>query len=351
VSGVDAGAAKRRLRFGILGAGSIAGEVADALAQSRACRAEAVASRDPARAHAFAGAHGVARALDGYEQLLADRDVDVVYVATPHTEHLPWASAALRAGKAVLCEKPLTVNARQARELIALAEEQGLFLLEAFAYRFHPQTHTLLELVRDGAIGQVRALDVTFSYQLPPGWEGRNVARALAGGGILDVGCYCTSLSHAVVAAATGAASPEPVQVAGLAVLHERERTDLYANAVMRFAGEILASLACGVALAQDDHIRVYGSEGSLYVPYPCWLPWRRDANSTIELQRLDGARRTIEIPSPGNIFAVQADGVAAMLAEGADSWRASWQDSLANMRTLDRWRAAAGVSYPADDG
>ena len=339
------------LRFGILGTGSIAAEVASALAQARSCVAEAVASRDPAWARLFADAHDVARALDGYDALLADPDVDVVYVATPHPEHLPWAGAALRAGKHVLCEKPLTMNAAQAESLVALAEERGLLLLEAFAYRFHPQTRTLLELVREGAIGRVGAIDVTFSYSLPAGFEGRHVARALGGGGILDVGCYCTSLSLDVAAAATGAASPEPEALSGMAVLHPREGTDLYAAALMRFEGDILASMSCGVALEQDDHIRVYGSEGNLYVPYPCWLPWRREADSTIELQQGDGAQSTIEIRSPGNIFALQADGVAAMLAEGLDAWRAAWKDSLANMRTLDRWRAAAGVSYPVEGG
>jgi len=343
------GPAERPLRFGILGTGSIAGELADALAQARLCSAEAVASREAARASVFAAAHGVRRALGSYEQLLADPEVDLVYVATPHPQHLPWAGAALRAGKHVLCEKPLAMNAAQAALLVAAAEQGDRMLVEAFAYRFHPQTRTLLELVRDGAIGRVGMIDVVFSYRLPDGYEGRHVSRALGGGGILDVGCYCTSLCQAVVAAATGQLAPEPEEVAGVAVLHERERTDLYAAAVMRFAAGILASLSCGVALAQDDHIRVYGSEGSLYVPAPSWLPGRREADSTIELQRADGARQSIAIRAPGNVFALQADGVAELLADGPEAWRATRTCSLANMRTLDRWRAAAGVSYAED--
>ncbi len=337
----------RPLRFGILGTGSIAAEVADALSQSQACRAEAVASRTPERARAFAAAHSVPRSLGGYEQLLADADVDVVYVATPHPEHLPWAAAALRAGKHVLCEKPLAMNAAQAESLVALAEQHGLLLLEAFAYRFHPQTRTLLELVREGAVGTVGAVEVVFSYRLPEGHEGRHVQRALGGGGILDVGCYCTAMAQDVVAAATGTKAPEPEEVAGMGVLHERERTDLYAAALMRYPGDIIASLACGVALARQDAIRVFGSEGSLHVAQPSWLPWRREADSAIELERAEGSRRSIAIPSPGNLFALQADGVAELLDAGIGEWRASWRGALANMRALDRWRAAAGVSYP----
>jgi predicted dehydrogenase len=339
----------RRLRFGILGTGSIAGEVADALAQARLCTAEAVASRSPGRADVFAAAHGVRRSLDGYEQLLSDADIDLIYVATPHPSHLPWARAALRAGKHVLCEKPLTMNAAQAESLISLADERGLLLHEAFAYRFHPQTHSLLELVREGAVGKVGAVRVVFSYQLPAGYRGRLLERALGGGGILDVGCYCTAMAQDLVAAATGTAAAEPDEVAGVAVLHERERTDLYADALMRFRGDIVASLACGVALAREDDIHVYGSEGSLRVPQPCWLPWRREAESVIELERLDGTRRSVQIQAPRNIFALQADGISALLDEGIDAWRAAWRASLANMRTLDRWRSATGVSYAED--
>jgi predicted dehydrogenase len=335
------------LRFGIIGTGSIASEFAEALQEAELCVAESVASREESRAIEFAEAHGLPRAAAAQDELLADPDVDVVYVATPHSEHLAGARAALEAGKHVLCEKPLTVDAREAAELVALAERRRLLLLEAFAYRFHPQTTTLLALLGSGAIGRVGAIDVTFSYRTTAGETSRVVSAALAGGGILDVGCYCTSAAQAIVAAALGEGAPEPEEVEGLAVLDERERTDLVAMAVMRFPEDILAELSCGVALAQDDHIRVYGSAGSIHIAEPCWLPGRRRSGSTIELKGAED--RSIEIAPTRHLFALEADGVATMLADGIDAWRGAWADTLANMRTLDRWRRAAGVRYPGE--
>lgn len=344
-----------KLRYGILGTGSIAAEFADALATSERCGAYAVASRDPRRASVFAAAHGVSCSMGSYEELVADPAVDVVYVALPHAHHARWAAAALAGGRHVLCEKPLTLSEREARPVIELARASGLLLMDAFAYRFHPQTAALLELVGSGAIGSVGAIDVTFSYRVPPedpAEAGRALTREMGGGGILDVGCYCTSAAQQLVAAATGLASPEPVDVRGLGVLHPSEGTDLYASAVMRFPGDILAQLASGVTLAQDDHIRVYGADGEIHIAQPCWLPGRREAPSSVAVSRSDGSARILEIPGGRHIFAIEADAVAAMLdGDPVAACEPYWSDTLANMRTLDRWRAAVGVRYSGESG
>jgi predicted dehydrogenase len=341
--------ASGRLRFGVLGTGAIAAEVTDALKLTRSCAAEAVASRDGARAAAFAQRHGVARWHEDYDALLADPDVDIVYVATPHPQHAHWAIRAMQAGKHVLCEKPLTLDAVSAEEVVTHARRSGVLLVEAFAFHFHPQTARLLELVRSGAIGALSAIDVTFSYRSPDALlSGRLLRNALGGGGILDVGCYCTSMSRRVVIAAGGPDAVEPADVVGLAVLDPVEQTDRVAMAVMRFEPGILAQLSCGVTIAQDDHVRVYGTEGELYVDRPCWLGGRRDAPSTIVLRRVDGTVEEIAIAGGHNIFALEADGVADMLTRGIESCHGTWDETLANMRTLDRWRAAVGVRYDA---
>jgi predicted dehydrogenase len=340
-----------RLRFGVLGTGSIAAEVTDALHLTRSCTAEAVASRDPARAAAFASAHGVKRPHDGYAALIEDPGVDVVYIATPHTEHAEWAIRAAQADKHVLCEKPMTLNARTTAEVVDAARRNGTFLLEAFAYHFHPQTEALLTLIRDGAIGAVGAVDVTFSYRLPdPSQPSRALRADLGGGGILDVGCYCTSMSRRVIMAATGEHAVEPDEVVALAALDPAQGTDHLAMAVMRFGAGVLAQLSCGMTLSQDDHVRVYGSEGQIHIDQPCWLDGRRDAASRIEIRLEGGEARSIDVEGGRNIFALEADGVADMLRAGVDSCHGSWEESLANMRTLDRWRAAVGVRYPAED-
>jgi predicted dehydrogenase len=337
------------LRWGVLGTGSIAAEVTEALALTEHGRAYAVASRDAARAADFAREHRVERSAGSYEELLADPDVELVYVATPHTLHARWATAAIEAGKHVLCEKPLTVNEAQAAPLFELARARGCFLMEAFAYWFHPQTAVLAELIGSGAIGRVRGIDITFSYASDAGDGGRATSRALGGGGILDVGCYCTSMAQRIVAAATGLRSPEPEEVTALAVLDPAERTDLYALAAMRFPADILAQLACGVMLTQDDHIRVYGTDGQLHIGQPAWLPGYRDAASAIEITPSGSRMHAIEIEGARSIFALQADGVAEMLRRDVTSCRPTWSDTLANMRTLDRWRRAVGVRYDGE--
>jgi predicted dehydrogenase len=333
-----------RLRFGVLGTGSIAAEFVDALASSRSCQAAAVASRDAGRGQAFARRHGIGANYGDYPALLGDPRVDIVYVATPHPQHAEWAIAAAEHGKHVLCEKPLTMDRAEAEAVLAAADNNGVFLMEAFAYRFHPQTHRLLELIREGAIGQVRAIDVTFAFGSEDAVGGRLLARELGGGGILDVGCYCVSMSRQIVAAASGAATVEPVDVVGMASLDPVEGIDRYAMAILRFGGDVLAQLSCGVTLTQDDHVRVYGTHGHLHVPWPCWLGGRRDAASQIILTRPGAKPEAIEIPGGESIFALEADGVADLLRDGVDTCRPSWNDTLANMRTLDRWRAAVGA-------
>lgn len=339
-------AGERRLRWGVLGTGSIADEMVAAMRGARRCVAQAVASRDRAKSEAFAAHHGVATAHTGYEALLADPEVDVVYIALPHQEHARWAIAAVQAGKHVLCEKPLTVGAPAAERVVAVARQAGVMLVEAFAYRFHPQTRVLLDLIRDQAIGEVRTIRVSFGYEMPDAATTRIILNALAGGGILDVGCYCTAISRDIVAAATGIAAPEPDEVAAVACLHPVERTDELSAAVMRFGG-VVATLACGVTLSQDNELVVAGTQGTIRVEHPCWLDGRRDASSIVEVRPLDGEKQEIAIPGGQHVFALEADGVAALLDAGPAGWEEACADTLANMRTLDRWRAAVGVHYP----
>ncbi len=334
------------LGFGLLGTGAIAAEFADALGSSERCRAAAVASRELGRAEAFGERHGVPSRYGSYDELLRDPDVGVVYVAIPHRSHAEWAVKAVQAGKPVLCEKPLTVNAAEAETVIAAAREHDAFLVEAFMYRFHPQTERLLELVRERAIGEVRAIDITFSSGSDEADVLRPLKHSAAAGGILDIGCYCVSAARQIAAAATGAAGAEPTDVVGLASLDPAERVDRYAMGILRFRGDVIAQVSCGKRLVQDDHIRVYGTRGHLHVPEPCWLPARRESASEIVVSDADGRERRVAVPGGRSIFALEADGVAELLERGPAASRPSWEDSLANMRTLDRWRHAVGVVY-----
>ncbi|SEF37339.1 Predicted dehydrogenase [Amycolatopsis pretoriensis] len=334
------------LRWGLLAAGTIAAHFAAGVDESKHGTLTAVAARDSARAREFATRFEIPRAYGSYEELLADPDVDAVYVSTPHALHKQWAIAAAEAGKHVLCEKPLTLTAADAEEVIAAAREHDVFLMEAFMYRLHPQTRRLVELIASGAIGEVRAVDTTFSFDSNPEETARLSDPALGGGGILDVGCYCTSLARLVAQAATGQDVVEPTEVSGMAKLSPHG-VDEYATGLLRLPGDILATISCGIRLTREDGIRVYGSTGQLYVPRPAWIhPLRKPGVSQIILTPADGEPEVIEVEATQGVFAREADHVATHI-DDRQAPELTWAETLANLRTLDRWREAVGYGKP----
>lgn len=335
------------LAWGLLAAGAIAGKVSKAIELSSTGHVLAVGSRSQQTADEFAHAYGVPRAYGTYEALLADEDVDVVYVSTPHPMHAEWAIKAAEAGKHILCEKPLTTNYAEAAQVIDAARRNDVFLMEAFAYRVHPYTHRLVELVRSGAIGRLGLIQITFSFDEALSTLRRLTEHALGGGGILDIGCYGTSMSRLLAGAALGLPFAEPVEVNGSGHIDPSDRVDHYAAATLKFEGGIVAQLACGVRLAQENAVRVYGRDGSITVSQPLWVPPYPEAGSrTLTLRRRDDPAPTeIAVEASGGLFASQIDEVAARVRE-RQSPAISWDDTLGNMRTLDRWRESIGLRY-----
>ncbi|MBE8516361.1 Gfo/Idh/MocA family oxidoreductase [Amycolatopsis sp. H6(2020)] len=330
------------LRWGLLAAGTIAAHFAAGVDESKHGVLGAVAARDAGRARDFATRFDIPKAYGSYEELLADPDIDAVYVSTPHAMHKQWAIAAAEAGKHVLCEKPLTITAADAEEVIAAARAHDVFLMEAFMYRLHPQTRRLAELISSGAIGEVRAVDTTFSFDSNPEETARLSDPALGGGGILDVGCYCTSLARLVAQAATGQDVVEPTEVSGMAHL-SATGVDEWATGLLRLPGDILATISCGIRLTREDGIRVFGSGGQIHIPQPAWIhPLRKPGVSQIILTPAGGEPEVIEVEATQGVFAREADHVAAHV-DDRQAPELTWAETLANLRTLDRWREAVG--------
>jgi predicted dehydrogenase/aryl-alcohol dehydrogenase-like predicted oxidoreductase len=338
------------LRWGIVGAGRIAKTFAQGLAHSRTGRLVAVGSRDRDKAEAFAGEFGGVAAHGGYDALLADTNVEAVYIATPHPLHARWAIRAAEAGKHILCEKPLTLNWPEAMAVVEAAREHDVFLMEAFMYRCHPQTARLVDLLRQGAVGEVRVIRATFSFHAAPSPEGRLLANALGGGGILDVGGYCASMARLVAGVALGLEGPaEPVEVKGCGRLGPTG-VDEWAVASLKFPGDILAQLSTGVQVHQDNTVQVFGSEGWVLVPWP-WIP-AREGGSTKLLVQKKGAKEPeeVRVETPEWLYAIEADTVAANLERRQAPFPAmTWADTLGNMQTLDRWREAIGLEYECE--
>jgi predicted dehydrogenase/aryl-alcohol dehydrogenase-like predicted oxidoreductase len=342
---------QKTVAWGILGPGRIAGAFARDLPASRTGRLLAVGSRDLAKAQAFAQEHGAERAYGSYEELLADAEVDAVYIATPHPMHAEWAIKAAEAGKHILCEKPLTVNLAETMAVIEAAKEHDVFLMEAYMYRTLPQTKKLVELIRDGAIGQVHQIHSHFAFGAKPSAGSRAWEPSLAGGGILDVGGYVVTSSRLVAGAALGLPFADPTSVTAVGTLLDTsgaespDGVDGWTSATLTFDGGITAHLTTGVGLSDVNHIRVVGSKGFAVVPNP-WLPGK-SGDSVIEVHRVGEGVERIEFDAPA-IYAYEADEVAAHLAD-RQAPAMNWADTLATMKVLDQWRAAIKLSYPQE--
>lgn len=339
----------KTLRWGILGTGSIAKIFARDLAASHTGKLVAVGSRTQASADAFGDTFKVPKRYGSYEALLADNEVQIIYISTPHPLHAEWAIKSAEAGKHVLCEKPLTLNHAEAMAVIESADRNNVFLMEAFMYRCHPQTAKLVELIRAKAIGDVHVIQAAFSFQTRFDPASRLLSHELGGGGILDVGCYCASIARLIAGAATGKDFAEPLEVKGVAEIGAITRVDEYALASLKFPNGILAQLATGVQVAQENVVRIFGSEGDILVPEP-WMPSRDDSSATIIVHREGEQPQEIRIEVDRPLYAIEADTVAAYLEQRqVDPPAMTWDDSLGNMKTLDRWRESIGLVYAAE--
>ncbi len=251
----------------------------------------AVASRERGRAEAYARTWGIERAYGSYDALLEDPDVEAVYISLPNTLHCEWSIRAVEAGKHVICEKPLTRHPADVEHAFDAAERAGRLLTEAFMYRHNPQTKRLVELVRRGAIGELRIVRSTFSYSL---YDAENIRLRLdvEGGSLMDVGCYCVSGSRLLAG--------EPESVSGHAYIGPSGTDWVFAGA-MCFPGDVLALFDCGTCLPNRDELEVVGTEGSLFLddPWHCRTPvieLRRDGGvELIELDPVDSYRLELE--------------------------------------------------------
>jgi predicted dehydrogenase len=272
------------VQWGILSTARINGKLLAGAAQSQAAAVKAVASRDIIRAREYAEEHGIERAYGSYEELLADPELEAVYISLPNSLHLEWTERALRAGKHVLCEKPLGRRADEVEAVFSVAEQSDRLLMEAFMYRHNPQTLRMAELVAGGAIGRLRLIRGAFSFALSDDVNVR-LDPALDGGALMDVGCYCVSAARLLAG--------EPEHVGGEQLLGGGG-VDVAFTGTMRFPDGVLAHFDAGIVIAPRDELEVVGEEGSLFLddPWHCVSPvieLRRDAGvEQIELQRVD---------------------------------------------------------------
>ncbi|MGH7143995.1 MAG: aldo/keto reductase [Planctomycetota bacterium] len=348
--GGGAGKPAGKIRWGILTTGNIAKKFAGGASRAKSAVLTAVGSRDLAKAQAFAKEFNIPTAHGSYEALLADKNVDAVYIATPHPLHAEWAIKAADAGKHILCEKPITLNHADTMTVIEAARRNNVFLMEAFMYRCNPQTKKLVELVREKAIGEVRMIRASFSFHAGFNADSRLFANKLGGGGIMDVGCYPVSVARLIAGVALGKPFADPIDVKAIGVLG-KSNVDEYTAALLKFPGDILAQVSTGVALNQESVVTVYGTTGRIEVPQPWFCTGREGGSSKIIVHKYgEKAPQEIEVSTDQWLYEIEANTVAEFLADRqAASPAMSWDDTLGNMRTLDQWREQIGLVYDGE--
>jgi xylose dehydrogenase (NAD/NADP) len=290
----------------------------------------AVASRDQARADAYAKKWEIERAYGSYEALLADPDVEAVYISLPNTMHCEWSVKSVEAGKHVLCEKPFTRHPEEIDTAWDAADRAGRLLSEAFMYRHNPQTKKLRELIDSGAIGEVRVIRSAFSYSL---YDEDNIRLRtdVEGGALMDVGCYCVSASRLVAGA-------EPVSVFGQAWFGP-SGTDWVFTGSMRFPGDLLATFDCGTALPNRDELEVIGSEDSLFLDDP----WH--ANTPVIERRSDGKVERIELEREDS-YRLELENVSDT-ANGEAELLLGREDAMGQARALEALHRSAQSGEP----
>jgi xylose dehydrogenase (NAD/NADP) len=314
------------LRWGLLSTARINDAVLGA-DPAKPGRWVAVASRDAQKARAYADEKGLARAHGSYEELLADPDLDAVYIGLPNALHAPWALKALEAGKHVLVEKPFSRHPEEVEQAYDLAEERGLVLAEAFMWRHHPQARKARELIAEGALGELRSLHATFSFRLTRPDDVRWQAE-LNGGSLMDIGCYCVSGCRALAGA-------EPLRVHG-ELTPGGDGVDASFTGLLRFPDDVLATIDCSFDAVGRHTLVATGTEGRLRLDDP----WH-GRTPAVTLTGADGTPQDIPCSSEKGSYALELDDFEAAVAGGQPPLLGR-EDALGQSRTISALYASA---------
>lgn len=317
-----------KVRWGILGAAKIAVEkVIPSMQSGNYCEIAAIASRNSVKAEKAANDLSIPKSYGSYEDLLNDAEIEAVYIPLPNHLHLEWSAKAAEAGKHVLCEKPIGLNASEVRELIEVRDKTGVKIQEAFMVRTHPKWLKVRELIKAGKIGKLEAITGFFSYFNNDFSNIRNKAE-MGGGALMDIGCYCINISRLMFEA-------EPQKISGLIERDEQTNIDKMTSAMLSFPNG-QASFTCSTQLVPHQKMQFFGSKGRIEVPIPFNIPTETPTRIFID----DGADlygkniETIEFPAV-NQYTIQGDLFSKAILENSKQ-AISLEDSFGNMATID---------------
>jgi xylose dehydrogenase (NAD/NADP) len=316
-------------RWGIISTANINRLVLAGARESDRVDVVAVASRDRSRVEAYARENGIERAYAGYEALLADPDIDAVYISLPNSLHVEWSIRSLEAGKHVLCEKPFDRRPDQVERAFDAAERADRLLMEAFMYRFNPQAAKVKELVAGGAIGALRLVRAAFSFSLDD-VENVRLAADLDGGALMDVGCYCVSGSRLLAGEPETLFGEQHFGATGVDVLFV---------GTMRFPGDVLGHFDCGFVLSGRDELEVVGDQGSLFLDDP----WHA-RTPVIELRREGGVEEIVL--QPENSYRLELENLSDAISGRAEPVLGR-EDAVGQARAIEALYRSAGTGQP----
>jgi predicted dehydrogenase len=318
----------RKVSWGVLGAANIGlGKVLPAMQHCEVAHVDAIASRDLAKAQAAAKSLGIARAYGSYEELLADPTIEAIYNPLPNELHVPWTIRALEAGKHVLCEKPIALDAKEAEALVAARARSGKLVAEAFMVRYHPQWRRAREIANSGAIGQVRAIQTFFSYRL---LDADNIRNKPPGGGALyDIGCYAILTARYVFGA-------EPTRVVASLDVDPKFGTDRLTSALFEFPGGRHLTFTCATQIQDYQRVTIVGEAGRVEVAVPFNALNDRPLHITIDsgVDLVGGGARIEEFPVCDQ-YTLQGDAFSRAVL-GQAPLEFPIEDAIANMRVID---------------
>jgi predicted dehydrogenase len=319
-----------RVRWGVLGCAAIAvDKVIPAMQRSERCDVVAIASRDAARAAETAARLGIGRSHGSYEALLADDEVEAVYIPLPNHLHAEWTQRTAAAGKHVLCEKPLGLGVAEVVAMIEACRVADVLLMEAFMYRLHPSWQRTHELVAEGAIGELRAIQARFAYHNVDPANIRNIAD-YGGGAVLDIGCYPINVARWFFAA-------EPTGVDALVVRDPTFGTDALTSALLDFGGRH-AAFTCSTQLEPDQRVHLLGTTGRLEVEIPFNIPPDRPTRVTLTAggdPPVAPDATVFELP-PCDQYTAMADGFSRAVREGGQVPTPP-EDAIGNMTVIEQ--------------
>ncbi|MEX2461947.1 MAG: Gfo/Idh/MocA family oxidoreductase [Paenibacillaceae bacterium] len=315
-----------KLRWGILGCAGIAVKsVIPGIQQSQTSTVSAIASRDAGKAEAVAKQLGIAQAYGSYEELLADPNIDVVYIPLPNHLHCEWTIRAAEAGKHVLCEKPIALDAQEAEKMVKACSDAGVLLAEAFMYRHHPRYDRIKEIIRSGEIGAIRGIHGAFTFNEAANSENVRFKRFMGGGSLYDVGCYPISAARYILER-----EPEAATVHAI-FSSEYDHVDMMAAGILEFSGGVALTFDCGMWAAFRNTLEILGTEGIIEVP--SGFLSRADSSANFFVQA-NGVRREEEVTHV-NSYSLQTDDFANSVW-GNQPLRIQPEDAVYNMRVID---------------